>query len=97
MIAKKLKNQYMGSPPRQLALFIYAYGRDMMWREILSKMPIYYMNTDSALIDSSNLHLLEHIIGPNPGQLKVEPGFELCSNLDSMKCSLLVRICYKDG
>ena len=34
------------------------------------------MNTDSALIDSSNLEKLRHIIGPNPGQLKIEHTFD---------------------
>jgi hypothetical protein len=52
-----------------------------MWCEVISKMPIYYMNSDSALINSSNLRLLEHIIGTNPGQL----------NSDLMKSSLLVK------
>jgi hypothetical protein len=73
---KDLQSQYRGAPPSQLGVFIYAYGRDWMWQNILSKMPVYYVNTDGAVIDSSNLHLLQGVIGPNPGQLKVEAQFD---------------------
>ncbi len=47
--------------PVYIACFIYAYARSHMWREVFSKMKVWYTDTDSALIDIKDLSKINNL------------------------------------
>ncbi len=50
--------------PVQLAVYIYAYARSYMWRNIFSKMKVYYSDTDSALVDWTDFSGINNVYRP---------------------------------
>lgn len=55
---KSPEKAYSNAHPSQIGVFIYAYARSYMWNLFFSKMKVYYSDTDSALIDAKDSHLL---------------------------------------
>ncbi len=60
----KGERDYVGEVayPVYLASFIYGYARSYMWRKVFSRMRVWYTDTDSALIDVSDLKLIEPLV-----------------------------------
>ena len=50
---------YRNPKPSQLGVQIYAYARCYMYREVFSKVHVYYSDTDSACIRESDLKKLD--------------------------------------
>ncbi|MCP3684702.1 MAG: hypothetical protein GY861_18700, partial [bacterium] len=60
--ARKFMPVYMGT-------FVYSYARSLMFDKILSKYPVYYMDTDSALVSNETYEKFTHLLGNKFGQL----------------------------
>ena len=60
--------------PVFIGTFIYSYARSLMFDKILSKYPVYYMDTDSALVNSSVYEGMKALIGSEFGELSDDVG-----------------------
>ncbi len=55
--------------PVYLGTFIYSYARSLMFNKILCKYPVYYMDTDSALVSNETYEKFAHLLGNKFGEL----------------------------
>lgn len=53
------EQSYKNPHPSQIGVFIYAYARHYMWTLFFSKMKVWYSDTDSALISSSDFQKID--------------------------------------
>jgi len=58
-----------GVKPSYIGSFIYSYARRLMYNNILSRVPTYYMDTDSALMNGNSWDKLTDIMGSGLGEL----------------------------